>query len=199
VSESLKVRSFKTGETVYEARGMANSLCLVVSGRVQIFHTTRNGRRLAVATLGPGSLFGEESLLGGPQTGTYAVALERCTLWIIATHRAVEISSTNAMFGFGLMQAMGQRVVEAENRLEQMAYSSTASRLAALLLELGGDHPEGAVCVTHQQLADMLGTWRETISKTLQDFRQRGLVESGHRRLILLDKNGLKLEAGSAC
>jgi CRP-like cAMP-binding protein len=196
VSESLIVRSFKAGETVRRPRDMANSLCLVVSGRVQLFRMTRNGRRLAVATLGPGSMFGEESLLGGSHMGSYAVALEQCTLWICPTHRALELSSTNAMFGFGWIQAMGQRLVETENRLEQMAFSTIASRLASLLLDLSGGDPENAICVTHQQLADMLGTWRETISKTLQDFRRRGLVASGRRKLTLLDTEGLRLEAG---
>jgi CRP-like cAMP-binding protein len=109
--------------------------------------------------------------------------------------KALEFSSTEAMFGFGLMQAMGQRLVEAENRLEQMAYSTISSRLATLLLELAADDPHDVVHATHQELADMLGTWRETISKALQDFRQRGLVASGRRRLTLLDKEGLELEA----
>ena len=58
------------------------------------------------------------------------------------------------------------------------------------------DDPEGAVRATHQQLADMLGTWRETVSKTLQDFRRRGLVASGRRQLTLLDKDALYFEAG---
>jgi CRP-like cAMP-binding protein len=141
-------------------------------------------------------MFGEESLLGGSQLGSYAVALDRCTLWIFPTHRAQEISSTNAMFGFGLMQAMGQRLVETENRLEQVAFGTVAARLAALLLDLDESDARGGVCATHQQLADMLGTWRETISKTLQDFRRRGLVASGRRELILLDIDGLELEAG---
>jgi CRP-like cAMP-binding protein len=175
---------------------MAGSLYFVVSGRVQIFRTSWNDRRFALATLGPGSMFGEESVLGGSQTFSYVVALERCTLWVFPTNRAMEISSTNALFGFGLMQAMGRRLEETENRLEQVAFGSVASRLAALLLELSGSDPEGTVWATHQQLADMLGTWRETISKTLRVFRQRGLVASGHRRLILLDIKGLKLEAG---
>jgi CRP-like cAMP-binding protein len=109
---------------------------------------------------------------------------------------ALEISSTDAMFGFGLMQAMGQRVQEAENRLEQMAYSTIASRLAALLLELATEDSQPVVHATHQELADMLGTWRETISKTLQDFRRRGLVASGRRQLTLLDVEGLRFEAG---
>jgi CRP/FNR family cyclic AMP-dependent transcriptional regulator len=196
VGESLIVRSFQAGETVCEADEMVSSVFLVASGRVQLYRTTREGRRFVIATLGPGSMFGEASLLGGQGPDTCAVALEPGTVWVMSSQHALEISSTDAMFGFGLMQAIGQRVVEAENRLEQMAYSTIAARLAALLLELGRDDPKSIVRVTHQELADMLGTWRETISKTLQDFRRRGLVASGRRQLTLLDQEGLQLEAG---
>jgi CRP/FNR family cyclic AMP-dependent transcriptional regulator len=191
------VRSFKAGETVCRAEEMACSLFLVASGRVQLYRTTQDGRRFVVATLGQGSMFGEDSLLGGEGPNSYAVALEPCTVWIMPRQQALEISSTDAMFGFGLMQAMGQRVLEAENRLEQVAYSTIAARLATLLLDLGGDDPARMVHATHQELADMLGTWRETVSKTLQDFRRRGLVASGRRQLTILDKEGLQLETGS--
>jgi CRP-like cAMP-binding protein len=197
VGESLKVRSFKAGETVCQAEEMACSLFLVASGRVQLYRTTQDGRRFVVATLGQGSMFGEDSLLGGEGPNTYAMAQEPSTVWIMPRQQAIEISSTDAMFGFGLMQAMGQRVLEAENRLEQVAYSTIAARLATLLLDLGGDDPAKQVRATHQDLADMLGTWRETVSKTLQDFRQRGLVASGRRQLTILDKEGLQLETGS--
>jgi CRP-like cAMP-binding protein len=178
VGESFTVRSFAAG------------------GRVQLYRVTPDGRRFVIATLGSGSLFGEDSLLGGDAPDTYAVALERCTIWTMPRQEALELSSREAMFGFGLIQAMGQRLVEAENRLEQMAYSTISARLAALLLELGDSNDERIVHATHQELADMLGTWRETISKTLQDFRRRGLVASGRRQLTLLDREGLALEAG---
>jgi CRP/FNR family transcriptional regulator, cyclic AMP receptor protein len=196
VGESFIVRSFAAGETVTEPEEMACSLFLVASGRVQLYRVTPDGRRFVIATLGPGSLFGEDSLLGGDAPDTYAVALEPCTIWTMPRQEALELSSREAMFGFGLIQAMGHRLMEAENRLEQMAYSTISARLAALLLELGNSDRENVVHATHQELADMLGTWRETISKTLQDFRRRGLVASGRRQLTLLDKEGLGLEAG---
>ena len=181
---------------VCEPEEMASSVFLVASGRIQLYRTTRDGRRFVSATLGPGSMFGEDSLLGGEGPDTQAVALEACTIWTMPRQQVLEISSTDAMFGFGLMQAMGQRVVQAEDRLEQMAYSTIASRLAALLLELAESDPAGIVRATHQELADMLGTWRETVSKTLQDFRRRGLVASGRRQLTLLDREALYFEAG---
>jgi CRP-like cAMP-binding protein len=196
VSESMDCRSFGAGEVICDATDMANCVFLVTAGRAQLYRSTSEGRRFVIATLEPGSMFGENSLLGGQGPDTYAVGLEPGSVWVVPGQRAREISSTNALFGFGLMQAMGQRVMEAENRLEQMAYSTIASRLAGLLLELAADSRDNVVEVTHQELADMLGTWRETISKTLQDFRRRGLVASGRRRLTLLDKEGLELEAG---
>ena len=196
VSDSLTSRSFRAGDIVCEAEEMAGSVFLVASGRVQLYRTSREGRRFVAATLGPGSMFGEDSLLGGQGPDTHAVALEPGTVWVMPRQQALEISSTDAMFGFGLMQAMGHRLMEAENRLEQMAYSTIASRLAALLLELGGDDPNHIVRATHQELANMLGTWRETVSKTLQDFRRQGWIESGRRQLTLLDTEALQLEAG---
>lgn len=196
VGESLQVLTFRAGETVSKATDMTKSVFLVAGGRVQLYRTSSGGRRFVIATLRPGSIFGEASLLGGDEPDTYAVAMDPCMIWAMPRQRAMEISSSEAMFGFGLMQAMGQRVVEAENRLEQVAYRTLASRLAALLLELAGDDSQGIVHATHEELAGMLGTWRETISKTLQVLRRRGLVASGHRQLSLLDREGLEREAG---
>jgi CRP/FNR family cyclic AMP-dependent transcriptional regulator len=197
VGELFTARSFRAGEAVGTTEEIGQSLFLLASGRVQLYRTTRDGRRFVVATLGPGSIFGEDSVLGELMSNTSAVALEAGSVWIMPSHRVIELSTNEATFSLGLMQAMGRRVVQAENRLEQMAYSTIASRLAALLLELGGESPNGQVQATHQQLAEMLGTWRETISKTLQEFRRRGLVAPGRRTLTLLDGEGLRqLAAG---
>jgi CRP-like cAMP-binding protein len=135
-------------------------------------------------------------LLGSEGPGTYAVALEPCTVWVMAGKEARKLSAVSPMFGFGLMQGIGQRVVEAETQLERMAYGTISARLAGLLLNLGGARNQAVVSVTHQELADMLGTYRETVSKTLQELRRRGLVSPGRRRLTLLDVDALRAEAG---
>lgn len=198
VARSAQVRAFRAGETIYESDQMANQVTVVLGGRVQLYRKSRDGRRFVLATLVPGCMFGEESLLGANELDTFAVCLEPATLWTMPGPEAREFSATDAVFGFGLLQAMGQRLKEAEDRLEMVAYSTVASRLAALLLELEGDNPGLVVTVSHQELADMLGTWRETISKTLRGFRRRGLVSSGRRRLMLLDHEGLQELSGIA-
>jgi CRP-like cAMP-binding protein len=196
VGEAFRVRTFGAGETICTPAEMSSYLYLLVSGRAQLSRVTGDGRRFAVATLGPGSLFGEASMLGSEGPGTYAVALEPCTVWVMAGKEARKLSADSPMFGFGLMQGIGQRVVEAETQLERMAYGTISARLAGLLLNLGGARNQAVVSVTHQELADMLGTYRETVSKTLQEFRRRGLVSPGRRRLTLLDVDALRAEAG---
>ncbi len=196
VGEAFRVRTFEAGETICTPAEMSSHLYLLVSGRAQISRVTSDARRFATATLGPGSLFGEASLLGSEGPGTYAVALERCTVWVMGGNEARRLSAVSPMFGFGLMQGIGQRVLQAETQLERMAYGTISGRLAGLLLNLGGVRQGAMVSATHQELADMLGTYRETVSKTLQDFRRRGLVSPGRRRLTLLDVDGLRAEAG---
>jgi len=195
VSESFTARSFRAGEEVATAEEIGQSLFLVASGRVQLYRTTADGRRFVIATLGPGSIFGEDSILGELAVATYAVALEDGTVSMMPSYRVKELSSHEAMFSLGLMHAMGRRVVEAENRLEQMAYGSVAARLAALLLDLAGDSANGTVQATHQDLAEMLGTWRETVSKTLQEMKRKGLVSPSRRTVQILSKERLRLEA----
>ena len=76
VGESMITRSFRAGETVGTSDDISQHMYLVASGRVQLYRTTGDGRRFVIATLRPGSMFGEDSLLGGQGPNTVAVALE---------------------------------------------------------------------------------------------------------------------------
>jgi len=195
VGEAFTARSFRAGEEVASAEEIGQSLFLVASGRVQLYRTTRDGRRFVIATLGPGSIFGEDSVLGELAVNTHAVALEAGTVSMMPSHRVRELSSKEAMFSLGLVQAMGQRVVEAENRLEQMAFAPVPTRLARLLLDLeqGGE----VTGHSHQDLAEMIGTSRETVSRALVDFKTEGWVGIDRRCIQIMDHAALEAVAES--
>jgi CRP/FNR family cyclic AMP-dependent transcriptional regulator len=168
-----------------------------MKGRVQLIREGPNGRRLAVATLGPGSMFGEKSLLGASDTGVKAVALTDCIVWMVPQPQAQTLALRYPVLSWGLLQTIGQRLVQVENRMEEVAYKRLPERLAGLLLELanGGRAIRGT---SHQALADMLGTYRETISAILRGFKDAGLVELGYRKIELCDLRGLQLAAGTS-
>ncbi|MFW6098178.1 MAG: Crp/Fnr family transcriptional regulator, partial [Chloroflexota bacterium] len=96
------------------------------------------------------------------------------------------------------VEALGNRLVETERQLEEVAFKSIPARLAGQLLRLadeaGGNEVTG---YTHQDLAEMLGTYRETITQTLNEFRTTGLVRIGRKKVVLLDEDALKKLSGN--
>jgi CRP-like cAMP-binding protein len=82
-------------------------------------------------------------------------------------------------------------LAESEARLEDLAYRSVPARLASVLLRLGHAHGDLIDGLTHQELGDIIGAYRETVTKTLDEFQAAGLIAVSRRRLRLLDRRGL--------
>ncbi len=166
-----------------------------MKGRVQLIREGPHARRLAIATLGPGAMFGEGALLGDVELAVKAVALTDCIVWMVPEPHAQALVMRYPALNWGLLQTFGERLAQIEGRMEDVAYRHLPERLAGLLLELASGN--GAVHgISHQALADMLGTYRETISAILRGFKQDGLVELGYRKIELCDVPGLKAAAG---
>jgi len=193
---AITAHSFRAGQTIAEPDVLNLNLFTLMKGRVQLIREGPNGRRLAIATLGPGSMFGEKSLLGSSEPGVKAVALSDCIVWMVPQPQAQALALRYPVLSWGLLQTIGQRLAQVENRMEEVAYKRLPERLAGLLLELanGGRAIRGT---SHQALADMLGTYRETISAILRGFKDDGLVELGYRKIELRDVPGLRMAAGA--
>jgi CRP-like cAMP-binding protein len=95
---------------------------------------------------------------------------------------------------FRFVEALGDRVTRLESRLEEIAFKSIPARLASLLLRLADDQGDGNEIrgYTHQDLGEMLGTYRETITQTLNDFKAEGLVDISRKRVTLVDRESLE-------
>ncbi len=194
--QAITAQSFRPGQVVADPEHLSRNLFTLMKGRVQLVREGPNGRRLAIATLGPGSMFGEGAILGAVDRSVKAVALTDCIVWAVPQPHAQALTLRYPVLSWGLLQTVGQRLAQVENRMEEVAYKRLPERLAGLLLELanGGRAIRGT---SHQALADMLGTYRETISAILRSFKDDGLVELGYRKIELRDLPGLKLAAGT--
>jgi CRP/FNR family transcriptional regulator, cyclic AMP receptor protein len=194
--QNICAQAFRSGQTVAEPDQLSQSLFTLMKGRVQLIREGPNGRRLAIATLNPGAMFGEGALLGDGDPTVKAVALTDCIVWMVPAPQAQELVLRYPVLSWGMLQTVGERLAQVENRMEEVAYKRLPERLASLLLELsnGGRFIKGT---SHQALADMLGTYRETISAILRGFKDAGLVELGYRKIELRDLRGLKEAAGS--
>jgi CRP-like cAMP-binding protein len=181
----------KPGRTLYNAGETGEVLFILKEGSVHLYRLTPEGRKLIVATLGPGSIFGEMGLIGQRMYDTFAVAATPARVCVMSRIDMMKMMLQKPKVALRMLNIMGRRLIGAERQLEQMAFSSVPSRLATRLLELR-DEKNQIRGHTHQELADMIGTYRETVTATLNDFKSQGLIEIGRKRVNILDRDGLE-------
>lgn len=171
-------------------------LFLLKRGRVQLYRLSPEGKKLVVATLGPGAIFGEMSLVGQGMHNTFAEAADECLLCIMSRADVERLILQRPQVALRFVESLGRRLNELETRLEDVAFKSISARLAGLLLRLS-DEQKGTVIegYTHQDLAERLGAYRETTTQTLNGLRSRGLTEIERKRIEILDRKGLEAAA----
>jgi len=177
---------------------IAEHFYIIIDGLVQILITSKENRRLVTSVLGPGAIFGEETIFqfAGQGPNYCAQAIKPSIVWELPAARAREFLIKHSVLRLALLRSFGLRLVQVENRLEETAYRWLPERLAAELIRQTRYAESNQIRLSHQALADILGTYRETISAILRDFREVGWVKLGYRRIIILDPEALKNMTG---
>jgi len=192
--QAILTRPFWAGQTVAEPDLLVHNMLMLMQGRVQLLNENRNGRRLALATLNPGAVIWGNPRFEGSSSFVRANALTDGVVWILPSQQAQDLLIRHTGLFWVTLQSVGDRIAQVENRMEAVAYHGLRARLAQLLLDLScGCNFIRAV--SHRNLADMLGTYRETISAILRGFKAVGLVALGYRTIELCDAAGLQAEA----
>ena len=198
MDRQITMSSCAAGKIFYMPEDSGEVLFLLKKGRVQLYRLSPSGKKLVVATLGPGAIFGEMSLVGQGMHNTFAEAIDECMLCVMSRADVERLMREKPEVALRFMESLGDRLTTMERRLEDIAFKSIPARLASLLLRLAdeekGDQLTG---YTHQDLGEILGTYRETITQTLNEFKSEGLVEIGRKKVILLDRERLEQLAES--
>ena len=197
MDRQITMSTCKAGKIFYMPNDSGEVLFLLKRGRVQLYRIAANGKKLIVATLGSGAIFGEMSLVGQGMHNTFAEAVDECVLCVMSRSDVERLMREKPDVAFRFVQALGSRLTELESRLEDIAFKSIPARLAGLLLDLNEQQGEHAVVkgYTHQDFSEMLGTYRETITQTLNDFKSDGLIEIGRKQVKLVDLTELNAMA----
>jgi CRP/FNR family cyclic AMP-dependent transcriptional regulator len=200
LEQHVTMRQVEAGTIFYVPDEPMEVLFVLKKGRVRLYHVPPDGKALTTAILESGTTFGEMALLSQGLDDRYAEALTPCVLCLMSREDVVTLLLSDPRIAVRITEILGRRLVEAERQLANFAFKSLPERLAALLLRLvqpprprlfGGGYPE--VRYTHEQLAEMIGTYRETGTKILNEFRAEGWVDLGHGKIIRLDRRALEL------
>ena len=189
--DKLASRNFKAGQAIYPSSQKSPMACLVRSGRVNIVRTASTGRDLDVKAVEAGTIFGEMPLLGQSMLGAKAVAADAAKVTFITPADFEKIASSSPSVALNLARQIGPRLVDAERRHEQSAFQPVTSRVASLLLKLSGGAKE-VKGFTHQEMADKLGVYRETVTNGIAELKADQLIKVGRKRITLMDVNALR-------
>jgi CRP-like cAMP-binding protein len=189
-----------SGTIFYSPEQSAEVLFILKEGRVRLYRLSEEGKALTTAILEAGTIFGEMAMLGQRLHESYAEAATPCLLCLMSREDVKTMLLGDPRIAFRIAEILGQRLITAERQLSDFAFKSIPQRLASLLLQFAQPpktrllRPSGPpeVGYTHEALAEMMGTYRETITKTLNEFRSQGLIELRRGQIEILDADGLK-------
>lgn len=198
-ANQLEMTEIKRKQVVYLPGDPGESLYLIHGGRCKISKVTQDGKALTLAYLGPNEFFGEVALIDGQPRNEMAEALEHCLVSQVPYQIFNSLLTKHGHMALQFIKKISQQRNDLENKLEMLVFKDVTGKLAHLLLQLGKSYgveeSRGlilALKITHQDLANLIGSTRETVSLTLSQFKKKRLIDTDGRKIILLDRENIK-------
>ena len=195
----MEMREVRRRQVIYIPGDPGQSVFFLNGGRVKISKVTRDGRELTLAYRVPGQIFGELCLGEGNPREEMAEAMENALVTEVDREVFEKIVDRNPRLAFELMHVSNQRRQDVENKVARLIFRDVNAKLADLLISLGEEYgvedARGtlvAIKITHQEMANLIGSTRETVSLTLSQFKKQGLITMDGRKVIVTDFDGLR-------
>jgi CRP/FNR family transcriptional regulator, cyclic AMP receptor protein len=199
LAERVEMKEVRRREVVYLPGDPGRSLFFVNGGRIKVSKVTRDGKALTLSYCGPSEVFGETCLIDGGPRSEMAEAVENAMLTEVERADFERLLAMHPSLGSSMTKLMVTRRRELENKVEGLVFRDVTSKLAELLVKLAGeygvDDSRGtmvALKITHQELANLIGSTRETVSLTLSTFKKRKYIVTEGRKVIISDPEGLR-------
>lgn len=203
IERQIVVADYPAGYIFFTPEERTERLLVVKSGRVRLYKLSPEGRSLTLFVLEPQAVFGEVALLGDRPHDCFAEALTDCRVGALPSDQVRELMVAEPAVALRMMDIIARRLRAMERKLADIAFKSVPQRLAAILLGLADCSVEQADAIapavvryTHQQLAEMLGSYRETVTKAIGEFREAGLIRVAEDTIALTDMARLRQMAG---
>ena len=200
VSHDLRMRSCPAKSSVLD--GSSERVYMVKQGRVRLYHISENGQEVTTAVLVPGQLFGLGALFGKGGSATFAEALEDTVICDAAAQDFINMMAHHPILMAKVMMAMARQMLRLESTIESIVSQPVAARLANLVITLAEEaerSPSGAMLVpaySHEELGKMIGATRESVSRTIADWRRAGIITMQGRRIVIRKLAPLRAQAG---
>ncbi|MEU4571508.1 Crp/Fnr family transcriptional regulator [Nonomuraea sp. NPDC023979] len=193
-------RRWERGTTVMTEGDTSDWVLVLTAGRVKVSSHTSGGTEVVLAVRGPGALLGEMSAIDGSPRSATVTALEPVSGVVIRDFTG--FLQDHGRVAVLLLRLVTERLRDSDRKRIEYGAFDTTGRVATRLIELaeryGEQTPGGlrvALPLSQDELAGWTGASREAVSKALRSLRDRGLIETGRRRVVVHDLDGLRRRA----
>ncbi|SVB47932.1 uncharacterized protein METZ01_LOCUS200786 [marine metagenome] len=196
IAERMVLRTFTKGQMILLEDDLGQTFFVIGGGSVKITRLSDDGREVILAMLGESDFFGEMSLLDGAGRSANVVALEASEVLTLARNDFLEILQEYPKISISLLEELTQRIRKSDQQIESLSLSDVEQRIGITLIRLAeelGTIKRGSVKIKNlpyqQDIANMAGTSRETVSRTFKLLEEKGLVTREGRKLTIYNFN----------
>jgi CRP/FNR family cyclic AMP-dependent transcriptional regulator len=180
-------RSYAKNAVLVSEGDSADSLYVILAGRVRIYASDEDGHEVVFGTQGPGEYFGEMVLDGGPRSAS-VITLEKSRFLVVPKPQLRELIAANPEFALNVMKKLISRVRTLSASMKSLALMDVYGRVAHLLLELAEQKDDALVIderLTQQDLASRVGASREMVGRILKDLTDGGYLSLQRNRIVI--------------
>lgn len=191
------VKEYSRGETIFFEGDPGNGFYMVATGKVKIYKTSFSGKEQILHIFGPGEPFGEVPVFHGHPFPANATALEKTSLIFFPRQAFVDMAHTMPSLIMNMLAVLSMRLRRFATQIENLSLKEVPARLAGYLLYLSeeqGGVEEVELQISKGQLASLLGTIPETLSRIFAKMSDEGLIRVEGKKISLLDRPGLELK-----
>lgn len=192
VEDSTVMTTAPKGKLIYLPGETGEVLFLLKKGSVHLYRLSAEGRKFIAQTIGPMTFFGEMATLGQNMHDLFAEAAEDCLICVMGQADVERLILSKPQVALRMLEEIGHRMHEVQERLGDSAFKGVPARVATLLLRLSNEGTQPIRGMRHQDLADMLGLYRETVTTTLDHLRDEGIIEISRKEIMLRNIQALR-------
>ena len=196
IAERMIQRTYVKGQMILLEDDLGQTFFVIAEGSVKITRLSDAGREVILAMLGESDFFGEMSLLDGAGRSANVVALEASEVLTLARNDFLDILQQYPKISISLLEELTQRIRKSDQQIESLSLSDVEQRIGITLIRLAeelGTIKQGSVKIKNlpyqQDIANMAGTSRETVSRTFKLLEEKGLVTREGRKLTIYNFN----------
>lgn len=200
VVDVARERSYPKNSVILFEDDPGDALYVVATGQVKVVLIGEDGREVILSVMGPGEFFGEMSLLDDEPRSAHVIAMEDSALAVLRREDFESLLTQTPQIALTLLREMSRRLRRADEKVGSLVLLDVQGRVARLLLDMAGEEGGERITrrLTHHTIAQMIGSSRETVSRTMRDLADKGMIAVQRRDIVIRDRAAMEQSAGRA-